>query len=191
MSRRSYARALCVAVVLTGHGEPRADGLFHVWVPTFEAATGAEARPEVCAMPGMPALLDTRQPIELIDAGDRVLIRYAEWRVTRVVYVDPRSRPARQDPSAMGVSFGRFSGDTLEIFTLYIDYPYRDRVGTPQGEAVTVLERYTPNADSTRLDFEMTVTDEQTMVEPVEWAGHMTVATSQVLEPADDCGLAD
>jgi hypothetical protein len=180
---------LALPCLVSGQGETNA--LFARW--TASAPLAAEPPPadaavvlpgdSRCRAPGMPAMLDTGYPIEFVDGGDRIVMRFEEWALDRTVYVDPRNRPAVQDPSPMGVSFGRWSGDTLEIFTLYIDYPYFDRLGTPQSEDVTVFERYTPNAVLDRLDWEITVTDPATRTAPVRTAGYFVLAAAQGLEP--------
>jgi hypothetical protein len=121
----------------------------------------------------MPAILDTRDGVDITQRGDLVLIRYAEWDVTRTIYTNPRNGPSRQDPSPLGVSFGRWEGQTLAVFTSYVAYPYFDRTGTRQSAAVTVLERYAPSADGTRLESQVTVTDAATFTAPVVVAGAM------------------
>lgn len=137
-----------------------------------------------CELPGMPAMLDTWYPVELVDAGNRIVIRYEEFDGVRTVYMPP-NRPPVEAHSPNGVSFGRWEGDTLAVFTLYIDYPYYDRLGTPQSESVTVLERYTPSADGTRLDWQATVTDPATFTEPVTRSGHMAFAPGEEIKPYD------
>ncbi len=126
-----------------------------------------------CAAPGMPALLDTQSPVEITQQGDRIRMRYAEWDATRTVYTNPRNGPPTQSPSSLGVSFGRWEGHTLAIFTTYIAYPYFDSAGTPQSAAVTVLERYMPSADRARLEWTVTVTDAATFTTPVVITGTM------------------
>jgi hypothetical protein len=136
----------------------------------------------------MPAMLDTALAVGFADRGDRIAVRYEEWNGERTVYLRPGGGPPVQDPSPAGVSFGRWEGATLAIFTLYIDYPYFDARGTPQSAGVTVLERYTPSADGTRLDWEVTITDAATFTEPVVRRGHMTSAPGRTIEPVEsDC----
>ena len=123
----------------------------------------------------MPAILETTQPVELVDGDDRVLMRFAEWGVERVVYLRPGDGPPSGQRSPLGASFGRWESGTLAIFTLYIDYPFFDSRGTRQSKDVTVLERYTPSADGQRLDYRVTVTDDATFTHPVVRAGFMTL----------------
>ena len=55
---------------------------------------------------------------------------------------------------------------------------------------MTVLERYTPSADETRLDWEVTVTDPATFLRPVVRSGYMTFEPGEVIKPYD-CTLPD
>jgi len=153
-----------------------------------QAAEASEvAAPRPCAAPGMPAVLDTPAPVEITLQGDKILIRYTEWDATRTVYTNPRSGPPTQQPSAFGVSFGRWEGETLAIFTTYIAHPYFDLAGTPQSAAVSVLERYTPSADGSRLESKVMVTDAATFTAPVVIAGSMAAVGA----PAAASGLQD
>jgi hypothetical protein len=189
-----------------------ATGLFRVWTPregppkdpamlplrqTARAAL-ASYDPLIddpalrCVPPGMPAMLDTFYPVEFIERSDRIIMRYEEWDGVRTIYMNPGQGPPVQDPSPYGVSFGRWERGraTLAVFTLYIDYPYFDNLGTPQSGAVTVLERYTPSAEDTRLDWESTVTDAATFTEPVVRRGYMDWEPGEVIR-SFDCTLPD
>lgn len=191
MCRFSIAIAVSLVPMLGA-----AEGLLGVWTPQSAGASsgsteaGAEppvaiVRPNGCDPPGMPAMLDTELPIEFVDAGDRILMRFEEWADERTIYMDPGSPPAVQEPSALGVSFGRFRGETLEVFTLYLDDPTFDARGTPLSDAATVLERYTPSESAAHLDYEVTVTDAATFARPVVRTGRMTHAPGRRFEPID------
>lgn len=158
--------------------------------PTEAPNATDAADPRPCVAPGMSALLDTHAPVEITQQGDKIFIRYAEWDATRTVYTNPRNGPPTQQPSAFGVSFGRWEGETLAIFTTYIAYPYFDRAGTPQSAAVSVLERYTPSADGSRLESKVTVTDAATFTAPVVIAGSMAAAGATDASPNVSAGAA-
>lgn len=136
-----------------------------------------------CEPPGMPSMLETPYPIEFVDEGDQIVMRFEEWDGSRTIHMNPGRGPPVQEPSLNGVSFGRFEGPTLAIFTTYISYPYYDDLGTPQSGAVTVLERYTPTADETRLDWQVTITDPATFTMPVVRRGFMAFEPGEVIKP--------
>jgi hypothetical protein len=62
-------------------------------------------------------------------------------------------------------------------------------LGTPQSKGVTVLERYTPSDDGTRLDWETTVTDPAMLARPVTRRGFMAFEPGEKIKPYD-CKLA-
>lgn len=168
-------------------------GIFRVWTPRGRPRVNARDLPLTqsareaaaaynaldddpalrCIPPGMPVMLDTPYPIEFVDDGDTIQMRFEEWDGLRTIYMEPGNGPPVQDPSPKGVSFGRWEGETLAILTTHIDYPYFDDVGTPQSGGVMVLERYTPSADESRLDWVVTVTDPAIFTESIVRRGHM------------------
>jgi hypothetical protein len=181
-------------------------GIFRIWtrrgrspVPELPLTDAARAKARAynaleddpalrCEPPGMPAMLETPYPIEFVDRGDQINMRFEEWDGLRTIYLNPARGPPVQEPSPNGVSFGRFEGTTLAIFTTYVSYPYYDDLGTPQSGAVTVLERYTPTADETRLDWEVTITDPATFMTPVVRRGFMAFEPGEVIKPYN-CAL--
>jgi len=136
-----------------------------------------------CIPPGLPVMLDTPYPIEFVDRGDEIVMRLEEWDGVRTIYTKPGGGPPVQQHSPKGISFGRWEGKTLAIFTTYIDYPYSDDLGTPQSKDVTVLERYTPSEDGARLETEVTVTDPATYTEPLVRRGWMSFERDQTIKP--------
>lgn len=183
-------------------------GIFRVWTPGGLASRSTDALPLTqraraaaderaaagldglvddpaprCEAPGLPRMLDTPHSIEFVDRGDRILMRFEEWSDERTVYMDPRKGPPTQAHSPTGVSFGRWEGPTLAIFTTYLDARFFDDAGTPLSRAATVLERYTPSADGRRLRWRATVTDPATFTVPVVLEGEMTRAAGKTLEP--------
>jgi len=183
--------------------EPR--GIFRVWTPRERPSTDPKTLPLTaaaraaagdydaleddpalrCEPPGMPLMLETLYPVEFVDRGDRVLMRFEEWAGERTIYMDPRNGPPTQEPSPAGVSFGRWEGKALAIFTTYIDTPYFDRLGTPLGRSATVLERYTPSEDERGLRWQATVTDPATFTAPVVLDGFMAYEPGETVKSYD------
>jgi hypothetical protein len=52
--------------------------------------------------------------------------------------------------------------------TSRINWRHFDLSSVPLSSAATVVERFTPNADGIHLNYTMTVTDPETLTEPVE-----------------------
>jgi Family of unknown function (DUF6152) len=185
----------------SGKGGPA--GLFRVWTPRRFPAAGASKLPLTataraaaaefdvleddpalrCVPPGLPRMLETPYPIEFVERDDRVVMRFEEWAGERTVYMNPRNGPPTQDASPTGVSFGRWEGTTLAIFTTYLDAALFDATGTPLSRAATVLERYTPSADGRALVWHATVTDPATFTAPVVLEGAMAYAPGETIKP--------
>ena len=192
----------------TGQDSQKSLGIFKVWTPrglltritslplTESARVAKDAYVAMkddpalrCIAAGMPVLLDTPYPIQFVDEGDQIVMRLEEWDGERTIYMTPGDAPLVHEYSPNGLSFGRWEGNTLAIFTTYIDYPYSDDRGTPQTQNVGVLERYAPTEDGARLDTEVTVTDPTTYTEPLVRRGWMSFEPDQTIKPYE-CTLA-
>ena len=57
------------------------------------------------------------------------------------------------------------------VTTSKINWPYFDRVGVSQSAAVEVHESFRVVENGNRLEYDMTVTDPPTLVEPFVWHG--------------------
>jgi len=111
-----------------------------------------------CAPKGMPQIMGQPNPIEFVNRGDEIVIRLEEFDTVRVISMaEPPAEP--REPTLLGHSFGRWEDDSLVVETDGIDYPYFGQDGTLQSEAMHVVERFTVNADGSRLDYEQTLTD--------------------------------
>ncbi len=75
--------------------------------------------------------------------------------------------PKIQRASHLGYSVGRWEGTALIIETTRINWPFFDFRGTPQSEAVHVIERYQLSDDQSRLNVQITVTDPLPFAKPV------------------------
>jgi hypothetical protein len=118
-----------------------------------------------CLPKGMPTIMEQPFPIELIDHGDEIHMRIEEYDLVRVFHMNGAPRPS-VPPSILGDSTGRWEGDTLVVTTTNIDWPYSfGQFGTPQSEAVELIERLTVTDDG-QLDYQITAIDPATYTEP-------------------------
>jgi hypothetical protein len=96
-----------------------------------------------CA-PQQPPFILRQQEIQLLQEKDRVTILYMLDHHVRQVRLNA-SHPQRVTPSWSGDSIGHYEGDTLVVDTVGIK-PGRvsmsDQYGSPQSEAMHVVERY-------------------------------------------------
>ena len=187
-------------------GEAR--GLFRVWSPPgpeaagdtgstrffpfTEAAIAARSSWDPldnfamrCEQPGMPFVMMTPHPIELIESDDEITLRGEAWDLVRTIHVD--GNPEGHAPSQHGYSVGRWEGDSLVVETTRINWPYFDPIGTPQSEDVEMIERFTMSEDQARMNYHLTVRDPGTFTEPATYE-RVYVALGESL-PIYDCQL--
>jgi Family of unknown function (DUF6152) len=159
----------------------QADGLFRVWstimndpaaFPMFKGGYPlndagkqklAEWNPRDnallrCGTKGTPLIMISPLPMELARQGDEILMSIEEYDSRRVIHMSPNAA-APAEHTLFGFSRGRWEGATLVVETDHIAAGYFDHEGTPQSDQIEVIERFTPNADYTRLDYRLTVTD--------------------------------
>ena len=157
---------------------PKIWAVFRVWsipgrgvgltqdLPFKEQAVAARAEWDAidnpitrCEQPGMPMVMLQPGPFRLLRAGDDIILHSPYFDTQRIMHMDGSLDPAEQPASPLGVSMGRWDGNTLTATTTRIDWPYFDGQGTPQSPAVEVTERFTLSNDQTELAFHMTVVD--------------------------------
>ena len=96
-----------------------------------------------CA-PQQPPYIFWQQEIQLLQQPDEIVILYMDDHHVRRVRLNGQ-HPAHLTPSWSGDSVGHYEGDTLVIDTVGVKagpFSMMDNFGTPQSEAVHVVERY-------------------------------------------------
>src|SRR6185436_13678477 len=96
-----------------------------------------------CAPQSVPYIL-RQQEIQLLQGKDKVIILYMLDHHFRQVRLNS-SHPARVTPSWSGDSIGHYEGDTLVVDTVGIKVgrvTMSDQFGSPQSDAMHVVERY-------------------------------------------------
>ena len=137
-----------------------------------------------CVPKGMPTIMEAPYPIEFVrEVSGDILLKLEEYDLTRYIYM--RTDVAREltQPSPLGFSVGRWEGPALVVTTTRISWPFFSQLGIRQSPAVAIVERFTPTADGSRLDYEMTVTDPATFTRPVELTQHWLWLPSVTLLP--------
>ena len=172
-----------------GTDADRAAGIFRVWstkfgepgglwrrdYPLTDAAKKARASfnpltdsvAPGCRPKGMPTIMEQPYPLEFVKKGDTILLRMEEYDTVRTIVMTPDAKFDALPKTLLGRSKGKWEGETLVVSTDRIDWAYLDPSGIPQGPSSSIVERFTPSPDGTRLVLEMVVTDADTFTEPI------------------------
>src|SRR5688572_2956635 len=175
----------------TKFGEP--GGLWRRDYPLTESARKARAAFDPltdsvapgCRPKGMPTIMEQPYPIEFVNKGNTILLRMEEYDTVRTISLAPDAKFDSLPKALLGRSKGRWEGDTLVVTTDRIDWPYLDPSVVPQGPASSIVERFTPSADGTRLSVTMTITDRATFTEPLELKRAWVWRPTETVKPYD------
>jgi hypothetical protein len=97
-----------------------------------------------CADFSPPFLIQMQQQVQLVQQEKEITIIYGADNQVRHVRLN-QSHPAKVTPSPMGHSIAHYEDDTLVVDTIGIKllpHTVVDRFGTPQSEAMHVIERF-------------------------------------------------
>lgn len=120
-----------------------------------------------CVPQGMPAIMVNPLPVAFVDRGDHIDLQLASFGVLRRIEMKAQPNVDSILATKLGYSSGHWVGDTLEVKTTRVSWPYFDDAGTPQTENVEISETFAPSDDGNRLDYTMIVSDAASFSEPV------------------------
>jgi hypothetical protein len=139
-----------------------------------------------CVPKGMPYIMEQPYPIEFVDDGEAILLKLEEYDTVRYIIMTPRNAVARERArSPLGTSFGIRDGDVLAIETIDIEYPYLNGTGIPLGREVRTDETFRLNADGSRLEYTLTVTDPTAFTTPASFAKSWEWRPGEEVKPYD------
>ncbi len=191
-------------------GTRAAQGIFRVWTygrtsdrpvvePAYtqQALTGQSRYDPLiddpalrCIPAGMPLVMDNPFPIEFTDHGNEILLQLELWDIERTIHLADSAPATGQTGTPLGYSTGRWEGNSLVVTTTDIDWPYFDDAGTPQSPLISSVERFTLSDDERRLDYEVVITDPETLLEPLVLSWHWDWVPGEALQ-AYGCTLED
>jgi hypothetical protein len=128
-----------------------------------------EMDPTIYCMPhGMPRILASNAPFEIIQTPSQVLMLFEANQMQRRIYMDGRKMPENYPATYMGFSTGRYDGNTLVIETTGLsDLTWLDTSGTPHSDALRVTERIR-RTDPKTLEIAFRFEDPKAFARPVE-----------------------
>ena len=112
-----------------------------------ELSAGGRINPDPsnqCAPYSPPYIFTIQLGVQMLQLKDEIVMLYPQDDQVRRVRMNAR-HPKKVIPSAMGDSVGHYEGDTLVIDTVSVKIlpvTMVDRYGTPQSEAMHLVERY-------------------------------------------------
>ena len=128
-----------------------------------------------CIAHTSPWVISSELYVNEIDVREDVVLLYSEYfDVQRTVYMDGREHPQDAERTLQGHAIGRWEGDTLVVDSrLFADHRIGNGPGIPSGAQRHVIERYSLNADRTRLVLDLFLEDPEYLAQPVtgrvEW----------------------
>lgn len=135
-----------------------------------------------CTPKGVPWIMGQPYPVAFVDQGDIILFQIEEYDLVRTIYMDPEA-VLDDIPTELGQSRGQWVGDELHVTTRHINWPFFDSSGTPQSEAVELVERFSLSPDGSQLIYRLTTTDPATFTRPVELDKAWMWRPGEVIKP--------
>ena len=132
-----------------------------------------------CGSRGMPMIMGNPYPRDFIDQGDTILMRLEEYDVVRTIHLNSSAAVA---PSIVGHSTGQWEDGTLVVTTTDVaDATFSRNV--PFSDELEIVERFTPSADGSRLDYQVTIEDPTVFLEPVQAGLYWIYVPGVTVEP--------
>jgi hypothetical protein len=121
---------------------------------------------DMCYPAGVPMILNQRDPMQILQTADKVVLLYVRDSLTRHVYLNQPHTP-NMKPSWSGESVGYYEGDTLVVDTVgENERTYTDHFFTPHSDKIHVVERYKVAADHRTMQVQLAVDDPETFTTP-------------------------
>jgi hypothetical protein len=117
-----------------------------------------------CTDWNMPRLMGNPLPMEFIQEGENIVIRFEEGDSRRMIHMNQDADDAPQEHTLMGYSVGQWDGDALVVRTTHIA---ENTYELPVSPEVELLEIFRPSDDGISLDYEITVSDPVILESPV------------------------
>ncbi len=116
-----------------------------------------------CLPHGMPRLMESPYPIEIVQVPGLVTFLHEVAHNVRRIYLE-RPHPKKLAPSFLGDSVGHWEGDTLVIDTIGLnDRTFIDDEGSSHSTQLHTIERYRKIDGGSKLELTMTVEDPVTL----------------------------
>jgi hypothetical protein len=125
--------------------------------------------PTQCLPHGMPRLMESPYPIEIVETPGRLTFLHEVAHNVRRIWLN-RAHPAVLRPTFLGDSVGHWEGDTLVVDTIGLnDRTFIDDEGSSHSTQLRTVERYRKIDGGAKLELTMTVEDPVTLEHPYSY----------------------
>jgi hypothetical protein len=122
-----------------------------------------------CLSHGMPRLMESPYPIEIVQTPGRITFLHEVAHEVRRIYLN-RPHPKHVKLSFLGDSVAHWEGDTLVVDTVGLDdRPFLDDEGSAHSTQLHVIEHYQKTDGGANLQLTVTVIDPVTMEHPYSY----------------------
>jgi hypothetical protein len=154
--------------------QPWAEAKFRAAKPGYGPRATSDSHDPIlsCLPPGVPRILLIPFPMQILQTPEEIIMIFEYDHFVRHIALDRHEHPKDLDPSWMGDSIGKWSGDTLVVDTVgFNDKSWLDQVGHPHSDALHLIERIR-RVDRDTLQDDITIDDPKAYVRP--WTGQQT-----------------
>ncbi|MGB6451316.1 MAG: hypothetical protein WBE92_11235, partial [Steroidobacteraceae bacterium] len=122
-----------------------------------------------CLSHGMPRLMESPYPIEIVQTPGRITFLHEVAHEVRRIWLN-RPHPKHPRITFLGDSVGHWDGDTLVVDTIALDdRPFIDDEGSSHSTQLHLVEKYTKIDGGAKLQLIMTVEDPVTLEHPYSY----------------------
>lgn len=158
----------------------RGQAFFDAYNPAAQDARSVDD----CAAEKVPGILWDNGPMEFVDEGDTIVMRFERLGTTRRIHMDGRPPPAEHPPTNLGYSVGRWENGALVIETTHTaGGVLRNLRGHPVSPDARLIERYWREPGQMDLRMQLTVEDPINYTEPVTLGRGWVWAPDEVIQP--------
>jgi len=126
-----------------------------------------------CSLKGMPLIMEAPYPFEIVQDGENILWHNEEFDTIRTIHMSPDASADGQPDSLLGYAVGYWESDTtLVVTTTKVNWGHLDGQGVPASTSMETLERFTVSPQGDRLDYTITITDPEYLIEPMTFSKH-------------------
>jgi hypothetical protein len=120
-----------------------------------------------CYPPGVPRVYFHPYPFEFVHTPKVTLMLFEYDHTIRRIYTDGRPLPKDPDPLWLGISVGRWEGNTTLVVesTGFNEKTWLDRIGHAHSDQLHVTERFR-RVDKTHLELDITMEDPKALAKP-------------------------